>query len=118
VPSAKETLIKYNSEDCAALELVFPAISQACQNHVASDMGCRHLRPDLPPAVIDHASSFLHPHLTCDKVYFIASVTTCPRGASKSTLGRRRQLIMWRLPQGESKELVIPIRWRLRRAYF
>ena len=42
VPSAKEKLITYNSEDCAALELVFHAISQACQKHVASAMG-RHL---------------------------------------------------------------------------
>jgi predicted RecB family nuclease len=36
-PSIKEKLITYNSEDCAALELVGHAVAQACQNGIGSD---------------------------------------------------------------------------------
>jgi predicted RecB family nuclease len=36
-PSTKERLITYNSEDCAALELVAHAVAQACQKGIGSD---------------------------------------------------------------------------------
>src|SRR5207249_3144279 len=35
-PSVKERLITYNSEDCAALELVAHAVAQACQKGIGS----------------------------------------------------------------------------------
>jgi predicted RecB family nuclease len=35
--SIKDRLITYNSEDCAALELVAHAVAQACQNGIGSD---------------------------------------------------------------------------------
>ena len=36
-PSIKDQLITYNSEDCAALELVADAVRQVCQNGIGSD---------------------------------------------------------------------------------
>jgi predicted RecB family nuclease len=37
VPSLKDQLITYNSEDCVALELVADAVRQVCQNGIGSD---------------------------------------------------------------------------------